>query len=160
MLDENGRWDGQRFVNVAFSPDGPKMLRRIVRQLSAQHKRRIPFAEAAQMLRGDIEARRFCEQQIEQAWTQLKHALTAGELVLWGKRSADAPYEPVPRAFFLSDTVVRCGEMIMIEPGEQSPGNENNHSTFFDVRCFAEEVSKVWKREEADSVGPPLDLSQ
>jgi len=105
-------WDGHSFKHVAWSPTGPKMLRWIVRRLRAKHGRVVPFGEAADLLREELEAVARYNAHVEEARQELITALRARTLVAWGKRDARrgepnpaAEYEAIPQNLFLDDLV-------------------------------------------------------
>jgi hypothetical protein len=146
------KWNGSTYKHVARSPDGPKMLRWIVRQLRAKHGRVVSFREAATLLREEIDARHRYESQINEARQNLMVALRAGTLRAWGKRDARrgepnpaAEHEAVAVSLFL-DELVALTEWDTIGPDPEHPTAIFTYRgpTFRDVRFYTIDVLHSW----------------
>jgi hypothetical protein len=158
------KWDGHSFKHVACSPTGPKMLRWIVRQLRAKQGRVVPFREAADLLRKELEAVARYNAQVEEARRELITALRARTLTAWGKRDARhgeptlaAEYEAIPANLFLDDLVsVSTWGTVGPDPEHPIAFFDYRGATFRDARFYAADVWQLWpvrKAHEATTVG-------
>jgi hypothetical protein len=145
-------WDGHSFKHVAWSPNGPKMLRWIVSRVGARQGRAVSFQAAGGILREKIEALQRYSAQIGRARPDLMETLRAGTLTAWGKRDARrgepnpaAQYEAVVASVFL-DELVSLTEWDTIGPESEHPTAIFTYRgpTFREVRFYAADVLQVW----------------
>lgn len=150
-------WDGEAwnriaYTDVAASPNGPRMLRRLVLRLSGQHGRVISFREAAAMLRADMERLERDEQQIEQAKPELMKALRSGSLPIWGKKDLPgrkenpaAQHERIDPAVFLDERVTFTDWDTVGPDLEHPTAHLKYHGpTFRDVKFYTSDVVRLW----------------
>lgn len=157
-------WDGKNFKHVAWSPDGPKMLRWIVRQLSAKSGRNVPFAEAARMLREGLEqSQRGCV-QTDRALRDLIHALRVRRLLIWAKRdlpdrkaNPSAQYECLDAGLFL-DELVSVTEWGTVGPDPELPVARFKYCgpTFREGRLYTADILGLWPAPQFADRPPEL----
>ena len=153
-------WDGDSYKHVAWSPNGPKMLRWIVRQLNTKHRRIVTFREAAGILQSGLEAFQLFNVRTDEAKRELVEALRAGKLTAWGKRDLGrgaldpvAEYKEIERRVFWDELVsVTDWGKVDANPADQNAIMNYQGSTFREVRFEAEDVLRLWPGHECSGV--------
>lgn len=156
-------WNGSRFKHVAWSPDGPKMLRWVVRQLSAKSGRLVSFAEAAKMLHDDLDEIRRSDIQTDHAKQDLIQALRIGTIRIWAKRDSRrgqanpaAQHEAVDISLFL-DELVSVTEWGTIGPDPEHPVATFRYRgpTFREARLYSSDVLRLWAERQTGPISAP-----
>jgi hypothetical protein len=163
ILDGNP-WDGDSYKHVAWSPNGPKMLRWILRQLREKKGkgRFVRFGDAVELLRADLEAHRRHDELIGQARVELLEALRSRKLTAWGKRDLRrgephpaAEYETVPVTLFLDELVTLTEwDTIGADPDHPTAIYKYRGPSFRDVRFYAADVVQLWTAPAPDAAQP------
>ena len=153
-------WDGHSFKHVAWSPNGPKMLRWILRQLQAKQGRIVSFREAAEVLRAEVEANLRDDELIKQAKRDLMEVLRARRLTAWGKPNGRrgqpnpaAEYEAIKASVYLDDLVsLTEWNAIGADPDNLTAIVEYRGPSYRDVRFYAADVLQVWPAGSAETI--------
>jgi hypothetical protein len=149
-------WNGSSFKHVAWSPNGPKMLRWIVRQVSAKSGHIVSFAGAARTLREQLEEDHRNGIQTHQARRDLIQSLRVGTLRIWAKRDLPrgqanpvAQYEAVDVSLFL-DELVSVTEWSTIGPDPELPLAifKYRGPTFREARLYTADVLRLWPAQQ------------
>jgi hypothetical protein len=155
VLDGNS-WDGGKYKDIASSPNGPRMIRRIVATMSARQGRVVSFREAADRLRSELAAIQRDSEMLKEAKRVLMAALSSGKIRAWGKRDLGrgapnpaAGYEKIERGVFWDElvSVTEWGK-VDANPDDLRAILNYRGPTFREVRFEAEDVRRLWPVHE------------